>query len=288
MKYITFCVILLLSFTSIAEDIPLTRTSDGHLVIPASINGVSANFILDTGATGTVVHHNMLDIFNAEISGEAFNGLGLGDEATAKIETIPIRVNSIAIGEFTSTVNTIYSQNQTVPFPDGISGIIGKDVLQDLSTILDVSTPRLILKSNTASEYDSLDYLTIVQSDMGFGYVEVTLGSHDVRLIVDSGASQTILDTQSVADLNLTLTDHPTAKTLVSENVELPMKQIEGVQLIVGSQHITDDFLTTDLSGLIHSINREGHSPFIGVLGIKELISMGALIDLKHGRLLFR
>ena len=50
------------------EVMPLVKTEEGHLEIQASINSVKAKFILDSGATGSVIDSNKLSVFGIEIN----------------------------------------------------------------------------------------------------------------------------------------------------------------------------------------------------------------------------
>lgn len=81
--------------------------------------------------------------------------------------------------------------------------------------------------------YFNSDFLIILASlDGGLG-----------RLIVDSGASETVLDESVLIQLGFKLQDHATAKTIIGQGIEVPMKVLSGKQITLGCVLISDEFL---------------------------------------------
>ena len=58
--------------------LPLIKNATGHYEISATVNGVEATFIVDTGATGTVIDTNKLSMFDSTTKNDAFEGVGIG------------------------------------------------------------------------------------------------------------------------------------------------------------------------------------------------------------------
>jgi predicted aspartyl protease len=53
--------------------LPLIKNATGHYEISATVNGVEATFIVDTGATGTVIDTNKLSMFDITTKNDAFD-----------------------------------------------------------------------------------------------------------------------------------------------------------------------------------------------------------------------
>jgi len=54
------------------------------------------------------------------------------------------------------------------------------------------------------------------------------------------------------------LTPHPTAKTVVAEGIELPMKVLNKGRVTIADKVLEDDFFTTDFTALLNAINVKG------------------------------
>jgi predicted aspartyl protease len=81
------------------EIAPLTKTQDGHLKMQASINGINATFVLDRGATGTVIDTNKLSVFGISTKQDKIVGLRIGDAQTGKIETFTVDIKQFSIDQ---------------------------------------------------------------------------------------------------------------------------------------------------------------------------------------------
>jgi clan AA aspartic protease (TIGR02281 family) len=270
--------------------LPLVKTSDGHYQIPATINGISATFVLDTGATGTVIDSNKLSLFGINIKADKFEGVQLGSNESGKVEVWPIRIDTFYIGSKKVNINDIYANNMKDQFDDTVAGIIGHDAIAAIGALIDIKSALLIIPDNIniplvmlgdkpISEYQ---HLTIQTSDMGFSFVDAILGSYPVRLIVDSGASETVLDLSMLKRLGFKVNAHPTAKTILPNGVEEAMSVLQDTRLRLGESILSDDFFASDFSALMQAINQEQQRPFVGILGNKQLLELHAVIDLAH------
>lgn len=125
-------------------------TKTRHLLIKAKINGVSGNFILDTGASNSCVGFECVDIFNLEAKRSRTKAAGAG--ATGMMTQVS-RNNKLEIGSWKtadfhlvvfdmSHVNEALTQHKAKP----VSGIIGADILIEGAAILDYENKILYLK----------------------------------------------------------------------------------------------------------------------------------------------
>jgi predicted aspartyl protease len=116
-------------------------TKTQHLLIKAKINGISGNFILDTGASNTCVGFESIELF--ELGAEASKTKAAGAGATGMI-TQTASNNILQIGSWKdldfalvifdlSHVNEALRQYKSKP----VHGIIGADVLLQGKAIID-------------------------------------------------------------------------------------------------------------------------------------------------------
>jgi predicted aspartyl protease len=121
-----------------------------HLLIKASINGVSGNFILDTGASNSCVGFDGIDYFNLTAGKSKTKAAGAG--ATGMYTQLA-KNNSLKIGRWKteefhlvifdmSHVNQALQQYKAKP----VQGIIGADVLLEGKAIIDYYNHCLYLK----------------------------------------------------------------------------------------------------------------------------------------------
>jgi hypothetical protein len=121
-----------------------------HLLIKAKINGVSGNFILDTGASNSCVDFEGINLFNLKAGNSKTKAAGAG--ATGMLTQIA-KNNALQIGRWKSTmfhlvifdmvhVNEALQQYKAKP----VHGIIGADILLEGKAIIDYCNNCLYLK----------------------------------------------------------------------------------------------------------------------------------------------
>ncbi|PKH66959.1 acid protease [Flavobacterium sp. ALD4] len=126
----------------------ITKTQ--HLLIKAKINGVSGNFILDTGASNSCVGFESIELF--QLTAKASKTKASGAGATGML-TQTASNNKLQLGfwknlEFDlvifdlSHVNEALIQHKSKP----VHGIIGADVLLKGKAIVDCCNNYLYLK----------------------------------------------------------------------------------------------------------------------------------------------
>lgn len=121
-----------------------------HLLIKATINGISGNFILDTGASNSCVGFEGIEKFGLKAGKSKTKASGAG--ATGMFTQLA-KNNSLKIGRWNSTdfhliifdmthVNQALSQYKAKP----VHGIIGADILLEGKAIIDYYNHCLYLK----------------------------------------------------------------------------------------------------------------------------------------------
>ncbi|MDI5889335.1 MULTISPECIES: retropepsin-like aspartic protease [Flavobacterium] len=125
----------------------ITKTQ--HLLIKAKINGVTGNFILDTGASNSCVGFESVDLFLLEAKKSKTKAAGAG--ATGMFTQLALK-NQLQLGTWKdsdfelvifdlSHVNEALTQHKTKP----VHGIIGADILMKGKAIVDYYNHYLYL-----------------------------------------------------------------------------------------------------------------------------------------------
>jgi predicted aspartyl protease len=120
-----------------------------HLLIKANINGVSGNFILDTGASNSCVGFEAIEFFNLKAGRSKTKASGAG--ATGMFTKLA-KNNSLQIGRWKTEdlhliifdmahVNEALRQYKAKP----VHGIIGADILLEGKAIIDYCNHCLYL-----------------------------------------------------------------------------------------------------------------------------------------------
>ncbi len=131
----------------------ITKTQ--HLLIKAKINGVTGNFILDTGASNSCVGFESVDLFLLEAKKSKTKAAGAG--ATRMFTQLALK-NQLQLGTWKdsdfelvifdlSHVNEALTQHKAKP----VHGIIGADILMKGKAIVDYFNHCLYLKHYTFS-----------------------------------------------------------------------------------------------------------------------------------------
>lgn len=121
-----------------------------HLLIKAKINGITGNFILDTGASNSCVGFESIELFNLKAGKSKTKAAGAG--ATGMFTQIA-KNNSLKIGRWKTEdfhliifdmthVNDALKQYKAKP----VQGIIGADILLEGKAIIDYANHCFYLK----------------------------------------------------------------------------------------------------------------------------------------------
>jgi len=122
--------------------VPLRTLASGHHIVDVELNGRPATFVLDTGASATIIHTP--EAANFGITGEAIGsrgaiGLGGGQPASQyRIDSFAIggvptrqrRISALNLAQVTSALSALAGAP--------VHGIIGQDVMNEHRAIIDV------------------------------------------------------------------------------------------------------------------------------------------------------
>ncbi|RKS01356.1 retropepsin-like aspartic protease [Flavobacterium sp. 102] len=121
-----------------------------HLLIKASINGISGNFILDTGASNSCVGFESIERFNlkAKKSKTKASGAGATGMFTQLAKNNALKIGRWKTEEFHLVIFDMTHVNEALQQykAKAVDGIIGADVLLEGKAIIDYSNHCLYLK----------------------------------------------------------------------------------------------------------------------------------------------
>lgn len=130
--------------------IKLKLTKTNHFEMKAKINGVSGRFILDTGASNTLVDVSSFKMFNLDVEESDVKVTGAG---ASNMDSKVSKKNNLSIGKWKndktiivlfnlSHVNTGLTSLDVEP----VDGIVGTDILKKGKAIIDYEKKYLYLK----------------------------------------------------------------------------------------------------------------------------------------------
>jgi predicted aspartyl protease len=291
-------IVIIISGISHAQmtKISLGKTEDGHFTLPVSINKVSTTFILDTGATGSLIDENELENFMLVASPQVIKGLRTGDVQSSQIDTKTVQIQNFKIGNTDAQLARIFTHVMTGTLDKGVTGLVGQDAIVNLKGLVNVAQSTLLLPAdpqelNTYIEnLKSGGYTTIFMQphSMGFHYVDAMLAGKNVRLIVDTGAPSIVLDKGLMKGMGLTIIPHATAQSFDGSGNWVPLDVLKNGTIRLNNIELHSDPLVSDLSGLMQALNVSLKVPFVGVIGLKELVQLEAIIDLSQEQMYIR
>ncbi|MGP8216819.1 MAG: retropepsin-like aspartic protease [Bacteroidia bacterium] len=132
--------------------IALTHNKANHITLHAKINGIEGLFILDTGASATVIDEKQKDKFNIKIDKDSAQGEGVGADVPRQ-QALDSKSNNVEISGLKLTgvdlcvmnlddVTAAYKQLGEIV----TDGVIGANILKSGNAIIDYKNSFLYLK----------------------------------------------------------------------------------------------------------------------------------------------
>lgn len=167
------------------------------ILVPVKVNNVPLTFLLDTGASSTVIFSfedtDSIELFNYQVI--KLRGLGKGEP----VDALKSDGNTIQIGKATSTNQTIYvvfdgalSFSSRLGYP--VHGIIGADFLKDF--VVEINNSRERMRFTLAEHFKKRSCRKCVEKNLVIyknkPYVAAQFIEEDtlrnVNLLIDSGS----------------------------------------------------------------------------------------------------
>lgn len=167
------------------------------ILVPVKVNDVPLTFLLDTGASSTVIFSfeatDSIELFNYQVI--KLRGLGKGEP----VDALKSEGNTIQIGKATSTNQTIYvvfdgalSFSSRLGYP--VHGIIGADFLKDF--VVEINNSRERMRFTLPEHFKKRNCRKCVEKELTIyknkPYLSAQFKENDtlkeVNLLIDSGS----------------------------------------------------------------------------------------------------
>jgi predicted aspartyl protease len=247
-----------------------------HLIIDVEVNRVSASLMVDTGTPTTNIARDSLEKFGVveqKTSHRVTSPLG---SASNKFYGIA-KLNTLAMGN--CVIQDLPVLIEAIPYVDGV---FGSDDMHRIGAVLDCAEPVLYYAPRGPRTDTSIKLAAMLQSN-GFTQIPMRLTSNhrlEVACSIDGVPSTIIVDTGSLATcvdkgigIKAGIKMKHTRRVLIgSGGASAPVGVGHVKQFTIGDFEIRDaDINFVDLKKADH--------PFAHLLGIGELVSNSAIID---------
>jgi len=131
--------------------IPMTTSKIGHFEVRAKLNGISGKFILDTGASHTVVDESSAKRFKFKFfkkKNKKAGGLGISELKVRQSDNNNITMRNFSADKCKISIMDLSHVNAAL-YNNGagkVDGVIGADILKKYNAIINYSEKALYLK----------------------------------------------------------------------------------------------------------------------------------------------
>ncbi|TVQ18073.1 MAG: hypothetical protein EA361_01765 [Bacteroidetes bacterium] len=149
------------------------------IILPVEINGITKNFLFDTGAEVTLIQRDSIRGKTATVTGATRETMKLGKE------TIP----SLKIGDI-EFVDTYAMSGDFIGLKEQIpdfGGIIGQPIISKANWLIDYPNKRMEISNK--HQIDSTFRDLKIQRKGGLPYVILTIDGSEYRALIDLGSS---------------------------------------------------------------------------------------------------
>ena len=180
-----------LVLTSIATAGERLIDARGYLLVQTQVNGKGPYlFLLDTGATSTVVVPEVAEAAGLAAEGQVSLTTSTGEHAASRVPAAEIRVGSAA-----ARAEVLIDPLRAVRLLDRrIGGVLGQSFLSRFPCLIDYRHRRLWLGDEAAARGQALPELLVAQREGERMIIPAEApGRRPVQLVLDSGAPALIL-----------------------------------------------------------------------------------------------
>ncbi len=263
--------------------------------MPATLNGITMNFIIDTGANNNLLF-NDTDMSSLNLEGvQSISLKGIGLEKP--IEVITSIHNTLEIGNLIDENSTFkIFQNAEINFSErlGISvhGIIGSSLFSDYLTTVDYEKEKIMLHKRPIKKKKLLDYdvfsLEVYQNRF-FITPTVELQKDKpfaVKLLLDTGATDSVwLFEDTKKEINIPdkhIEDY--LGSAIGGDIHGKISRLYNINM--GSYSLKDHLVSFPDSTAVRLI--KGFNGRNGSIGAGLLKRFNYVIDINRGKLLFK
>jgi len=165
-----------------------------------------------------------------------------------------------------------------------IGGIFWQEVLATHGLLLDIKARSLSLPgTDFLKEYIEVP---MFMSEIGLPIIELIINHKSVNMIIDSGASEVMLDKNIAITENFGEITYPEGMVGFDETgVERKIGLIENGHILLGGKSMKMHLLVDDFSNLLSQVNALGNTKVVGLVGLNTLAELSAIIDIKNKKL---
>lgn len=275
-----------------AIDVPFQRLPSGHIVVPVTLDGHTAPFVVDSGASVTVVKPSTWEAAGHDANAGAKAGAaGAGGRVTGvrvvSIPTIAVDGNPVHLG-FGVVMDIATGSDAAGDAADhGFGGILGADVLRQYVVEVDFDAQRLRLLPEASAA--PVAWVPARRLRGGLTGVDVRVGDSTVPAIVDLGADATILNLHAAALPGVAAVPDCGHGALGADAHVLELRCATVPGLVVGGRALGGaDATSVSVSDLpVFRVMRLGSRPAM-ILGLDRLGHGTLVLDARHRRIGYR
>ena len=247
-----------------------SKTGGVQVVTVASIKGQDYAFVVDTGASVTTLDSNLVTKIGLPAAGAVKTTGEVGCKATAQ----PVTLADWSIGGEKLPSAVVLSA--TVDFAGKtfqgheIAGVLGSEVYQAFGTLqVNFAGNSISLGAQAASGKPSFPVLVDAHAGTAELLASATLHGQTANMLVDSGASTTLVDTATATKAGLAKAGNPTKVNGLS--CSTPAQPVTIDQLAVGSVQLPT------VTGISVGPESSSSSEVVGLIGSDILSTYGTV-----------
>ena len=131
--------------------IPLIMYKSGHIIFDIELNNLPVKFLLDTGASGTILTNESIEKFNLEVEETEESGTGAGSTNIAMQKSInnSLKFKKLLIENLNLFVMDLTHVNNSFKELEHelIDGVLGADILSKYNCVIDYKGMNLYISS---------------------------------------------------------------------------------------------------------------------------------------------
>jgi predicted aspartyl protease len=296
LKGLVFSLIVLQAYSvnshAMESDIQLVRADSGHFLVPVNIHGYKTIFLIDTGATSSVLDAELLKKINRKhlTTRENVQGYTAGktqDEFKQyTLNTLSIAGNEVS--DITVVEQPIKAMLDGI-YSSPVEGLLGHDALAQLGLSLQLKQAKLVnfdtvLQSTDKKEAYSA--ISIQMSKMGLPYISAHINQQSLGLIIDSGANDIMLDNHKAKALKFDKLVFPEGMTAMDQNGNArQLGLVENALVKISHNEIGTHVILDDFSQILEQVNQDSSVNIVGIIGLNALANFDAVIDIANNTL---
>gem|GEM_PF-6621205 len=243
--------------------------------VPATIEGREAKLLLDSGAELTALATEALA--DLGLSGDLTGGESRGIDKAADTRNVPLK--SFVIGE--ASAEDVRLRATSLHSNEAIAGLLGIDFLRDQHAVIDLRNHRMLYRDEGKVDVGRLPDIAdlgkvALKLESGRLMLEATLDGEPVRLLLDTGASVTLLDRRYVEATGTRIVGSTNMLRGVGGVAEKQGGVATFGTLEIGPATVKElPVIVQSLAGL----QQPGKLEFDGILGADVLFALRPVID---------